>query len=345
LTIKESNLHDQKKLGLSVPFAKSHGNIFDPKSDCTLALTRDISLRRVTGTYTENDRKLWVLLVHLAWNNLGTKTIHKTNLRDIANLWRDIGGGRSGIQWLISSAESLRQCGINWEQGTKRGTATLLAGVEVDESTGEVLYDFGRLLTEKILDNKIFTRLQVHFMLGLSGKYTVALYTLLEGMANLERPTITLSLEELRDRLNVPEKTLSDWKDFKKRALEPAIEQINNTENAPIMAQYKTESKGRKIVAVTFTVMKSEKRLEKEIKLPLQPAEGKGIEKPTFKSTDYEKFGDVIRGTGKDIYALEDEWWEWSKQQGEPVKNPTAAFKRWLVSNVLTGHKRTLSKS
>jgi predicted transcriptional regulator YdeE len=338
-------MHTEIPSPLPIPYAKSHGDVFDPQSDCTLALTRDISLRRVTGTYTENDRKLWVLLVHLAFNNLATQTTHKTNLRDIANLWRDIGGGRNGIQWLISSAESLRQCGINWTEGTKKGTATLLAGLEVDEATGEVSYDFGRFLTEKILDNKIFTRLRVHFMLGLSGKYAVALYTLLESMANLERPTITLSLEELRERLNVPENTYLAWIDFKKRVLDQPMSEINGAEDAPIMAQYKTESKGRKIVAVTFTVMKSEKRIEKESKIFPKVVQFDDMDKPKFTGTDYEDFHRIIQGTGEDIYSLVDKWWEWSKQKGEPIKNPPAAFRKWLGSFVLKGHTRNLSKS
>jgi hypothetical protein len=334
-----------KALTFPIPYAQPHGDIFDLKSDCTLPLNQDITLYRVDGIYNEIDRKLWLILVHLAWDNLTTKTTHRTNLCDIAKLMREVGRGENGTKWLLESARHLRKSGIDWIEGTKRGTATLLAGLEIDEETGEIDYDFGRLLTEKLLDNKKFSRLRIHFLLALSGKYAVSLYMLLEGVVNLNRPTITISLKELRERLNVPEGKLSDWKDFKKRALEPAIEQINSAEDSPITAQYRTESKGRKIVSVTFTVMKSEKRLEKEIKHPLQLAEENGIEKPSFKSTDYEKFGDVIRGTGKDIYALEDEWWEWSKQQGEPIKNPTVAFKKWLVSNVLAGHTRTLSKS
>jgi Initiator Replication protein len=325
-----------------VPVAKPSGNIFDTTSDCTLPLTQEITLQRVAGVYNEVDRKLWVVLIHLAFNNLGKKSVHETNLREIAALFREMGGGTDGIKWLMDSAKRLRKSGVDWEDNDSVGTSTLLASMEIKKATGNISYDFGHALTQKLLDNKQFTHLRVHFMLGLSGKYAVSLYMILEGLANLRQPSITIPLEELRDRLNVPEGKLTDWRDFNKFALVPALEQINGAENSGIMADYRTETKGRKIIAVTFTVVKSDERNAKDTslsrKVGIRQANRSAAEIQPFSSTDYETFQKISNGL--DVYGEEKLWRDWCAKTGKPTKNPVGAFIVWLQQAVTKRGRR-----
>ena len=66
-------------------------------------------------------------------------------------------------------------------------------------------------MIERLLDNKQFSRLRLHFMIGLSGKYSVSLYMLLEAAANRQRPVIELNIDALRDALSVPVDKLGEW--------------------------------------------------------------------------------------------------------------------------------------
>jgi hypothetical protein len=330
---------EQPTLNFPAPAVLPSGDIFDPESDCTLALTRDISLRRVTGNYTENDRKLWVLLVHLAFENLGKTIRHETSLRDISALWHKVGSAENGTKWLMDSAERLRKCGLNWEDSHEIGTCTMLSGVKINKDTGRMYYEFGGFLTEKLLDNKVFTRLRVHFMIGLSGKYSVALYMLLESLANLRQPTLTIPLEELRDRLNVPEGKLTDWRDFNKFALAPAIKQINESaEDGGFVADYRKETQGRKIIAVTFTVVKTAERMDKETslsrKIGKQQATKSASQIPPFSTENYETLK-RLNPTKLDIYQYESSWRNWcvkeTEKTGKPTTSPIGSFIAYLV--------------
>lgn len=326
---------DEKTLSLNFrdPYAKPTGDVFDIDSHCTLPLNREITLRRVVGNYGETDRKFWVVLVRLAFDDLGKKHIHETNLRDIATMFRENSGGDTGIKWLMDSARRLSGYRLDWDDDHETGTATLLSGLKIDKSSGKVYYQFGDFLTEKILDNKNFYRLQLHFMLGLSGKYTVSLYMILEGLANLQNPTITIPLSELRQRLNVPDSKLEDWRNFNNRALKPAIEQINEeSEKIGFVAGYESISKGRKIEAVKFTVVKTSNReaTEKRIsrKTGTEQANLSVDNTPAFSAKNYESF--KLISSRLDIYAEEIEWRNWCAKNGKIPKRPVAAFIGWL---------------
>ena len=63
-------------------------------------------------------------------------------------------------------------------------------------------------------------------MIGLSGKYAVTLYMLLESVANMNTPVLDAALPQLRQWLKVPVGKLNRWVDIKRRAIEPALKQM-----------------------------------------------------------------------------------------------------------------------
>lgn len=99
-------------------------------------------------------------------------------------------------------------------------------------------------------------------MIGLSGKYSVSLYIILEAAANLRHPVVELSIDELRNRLSVPVGKLKLWGDLYRFATAPAVKQINdNPAAAGFTVGCETIRRGRAFVAVRFTITKSETRL------------------------------------------------------------------------------------
>ena len=248
-----------------MPAAQPRGEVFDTSKPYTLPLNNEIALTRCVGRYTNIDRKLWATLAALAWDNLATKSIHEANLRDIARLFRELKGGDNGTAWLMASAERLRQSGLNWEDDEERGTVSLLSGLKIKKQTGEIFYQFPDFLIDRLLDNKQFSRLRLHFMIGLSGKYSVSLYMLLEAAANRQRPVIELKIAELRDALSVPVDKLGEWFDLKRKAIDPALKEINdNSTAAGFSVECEPVTRGRKVESVRFTVTKTETRREIE---------------------------------------------------------------------------------
>jgi plasmid replication initiation protein len=102
-------------------------------------------------------------------------------------------------------------------------------------------------------------------MIGISGKYAVTLYMLLESVANRQTPVLDVKLDQLRKWLKVPEGKLNRWIDIKRRAIEPALKQINDNPEAAgftvVMEEFK---ESRAVDRVRFTLTKTDRRLADE---------------------------------------------------------------------------------
>ena len=162
-------------------------------------------------------------------------------------------------------------------------------------------------------------------MIELSGKYAVTLYELLESAANKSVPELTATVEELRHWLKVPAGKLLRWQDFRRKALEPAVQQINdNAAKAGFTVRVKLVKESRAIKWVKFEVIKTTERLALDAKLQAREKQ-LNLFDVHLKTTTYEKAKTFA--TGWDIYALEAEWKAWGSQQKDwPPKNPDAAF-------------------
>ena len=315
-------------INLPTPAAQPTGDVMDTEKPYTLPLNNEIALTRCVGPYTEIDRKLWATLVALAWDDLAKKSIHEADTRDIARLFRELKGGQNGSAWIMASARRLRMSGLEWEDDKEEGTTSLLAGLKIIKASGKIYYQFGDFLIERLLDNKRFSRLRLHFMIGLSGKYSVSLYAILEAAANLRRPIINLSIEELRGRLSVPEGKLGRWFDLYRKAIEPAIAQINdNATAAGFTVKCDAVAHGRKFERVIFTITKAESRIEdeksiKESMTKTVPVSTKEKGKRLFYSVDAAL--KIIRreARGFDAQAVLVEFDQWTAKSDEPITNP-----------------------
>ena len=325
-------------LDLPKPSAAPSGSLMDTRKPYSLPLSNEITLTRCLGPYTEIDRKLWATLIAMAWNDLSTKSIHEADIRAISKLFRELKGARNGSSWVMASAKRLMRSTLDWEDEEEIGATTLLSGLKITKASGKIYYQFSDFMLDKILDNKRFCRLRLHFMIGLSGKYSVSMYMLLETAVNMRQPVIEMSIEELRSALSVPKGKLANWKDFNKYAIQPALKQINeNTAGSGFSVKMETEANGRKYERVRFIMEKSEDRIKQERQLkqpPLPinnntaapspaspPAQGEIVLK-TFAYENAKK-----AAPGYDIYALEADWREWVAKSGKGFpENPEAAF-------------------
>jgi plasmid replication initiation protein len=171
-------------------------------------------------------------------------------------------------------------------------------------------------------------------MIGLSGKYAVTLYMLLESVANKQTPVLDVKLDQLRQWLKVPEGKLVDWYDLKRFAVEPAIKQIKeNPEAAGFTVDMEAIKEGRAVDRVRFTLTKTAGRLadEKTLKQAEKITPQKTVEQVTadnssglqLPSTAFESAKKVAPGL--DVYFLESEWRCWMANKPRP-KNPAGSF-------------------
>lgn len=284
----------------------------------------------VEGPYTEQDRKLWTFLLHTVWDELDEKAIHARSVKDINRVFRELGGDHNS-QWIWESAERLTRTIVQWRytEGDTRykGIAALFSAVLSEEARfdGILRFQFPGLLIPILKDPRRFARLRTHFMIGLSGKYAVTLYELLESVANKEVPVLEASVEQLRQWLKVPPGKLTRGPDFRRRALQPAIKQLNDNPNgAGFTVDVQLRKAGHAIKWVRFAVTKTPERQAMEAKFQAQEQSRCQGALPLRPAT-YEKAKQVARGW--DVYALAAEWQAWFQRKGEwPPAKPDAAF-------------------
>lgn len=103
-------------------------------------------------------------------------------------------------------------------------------------------------------NNVFFTQFNLNVVLPMKSQYSSRLYEVLKSYQK-NNDEWYFETEELKYLLNC--QNYKNWKDFRVRALEPAIEEINTF--GDIKVGYSTELKGRKVVRVIFFMAKKNK--------------------------------------------------------------------------------------
>jgi plasmid replication initiation protein len=296
---------------------------------------------QVTGPFTAFDRKLWLLLLHIEWDNLKTHSgsgqwheVEESTLRQLVIKY--IGARDNERFW--DSIKRLTKTHVEYhfieDDERWEGATTLFMGQykAKQKRTGIVRFMFPPPLIPIILEPGRFARLRVEFMLKLNSKYAVTLYQVLESVANLRVPVLEAAVDEIRGWLKVPEGTLSTWKDLNVRALGPALKEINS--NPDLSGIYVTHElirsgKGGKVQRVKFTVQKTSQRVgfEKQITVSKKAKEASRVSSliPAFNGTEiYTKAKKLAPKL--DVSFLEREWRDWVIQNDIYVKNPEAHF-------------------
>jgi replication initiator protein len=321
------------------------GNPWLPSRDdpATVPVPLPVIIVKIEGPYTERDRKLWTFLLHAVWDELGEKPIHELPVAKVNQIFRELGGDHN-TRWIWESAIRLTRTIVEWErtEGDERyeGVASLFQA-EVSKqsrSTGMLRFAFPALLIPILKDPKRFARLRVHFLIGLSGKYAVTLYELLESVANKLEPVLDVPIDALRLWLKVPEGKLTRYQDFRRFVLEPSIEQINAKRlGAGFTVDMQPMKKGRAVHRVRFHIKKvDERRVIEEAMQGNKPPQAVGKKAITsnhlsetlpnqvrLMPSDFERAKAVAPGW--DVYFLEQEWLEWIAKKGNPDK-PGPAF-------------------
>jgi plasmid replication initiation protein len=111
-----------------------------------------------------------------------------------------------------------------------------------------------------ILDPKVFGKINLVVIKSLRSKYSIALYELAEDYINVQIPK--MSMEDFRELMGVKEGQYSSIKDFRKRVIDVAIEEINRSDNISFSLSYEMIKTGRKITHIKFTTHKKEEVLQ-----------------------------------------------------------------------------------
>lgn len=156
----------------------------------------------------------------------------------------------------------------------------------------------------------LITRLEEHFtsyqlkqVAQLSSRYAIRLYELLISWRKIGK-TPVFEIAVFREQLGIDEKLYTRIEAFKRRVLEPTIEQLNKYTD--IVVKYEQHKKGRSIIGFSFS-FKEKKTKEpittsKSIIKKLTPKQISFFAKKLAHLPEFSKFGK--RGEGYDEFAF-----------------------------------------
>lgn len=122
----------------------------------------------------------------------------------------------------------------------------------IDDETQTVKISFSKYLTPYLYNLQTFyTQFCLENALAMESKYGIRLYEYLRSIKNKGYKQV-IPLEEVRERCGITNK-YENYKDLRKRVLEPALEDINTYSDLEV--SYKEIKSGRKVVELEFTIL------------------------------------------------------------------------------------------
>ena len=133
----------------------------------------------------------------------------------------------------------------------------LITDVEWNKSTNIVRCTFHRDIMPYLIDlKKLFLQYEVLNLIDFHSKYGIILYeNLLSYTRQYNKKEIKLSVAELR-RLTGTEKKYQLFKDFEKKVLKVAVDEINNHKYVEFLVTYEKIKIGRTIDSIIFRLRK-----------------------------------------------------------------------------------------
>lgn len=222
-----------------------------PDPDAIVAAGELVELRFVSGNALSlRAAKLFCLLIQEAGIAVADQVQHRVPYAALNETFhRSRDELAEAIAELHSTVVSVQLVSRQGRPYTKSGP--ILSDVEREPDSlddAEIRFEFSPTLRRVIADSTHWASISRRAVLSFESRYSLRLYLWLSLRANLRKTAEDVSLDDLRDLLGVPHKALPRWQDVKRRALDPAIAEINFL--AGFRAEYLPLKQGRRVVGV-----------------------------------------------------------------------------------------------
>jgi hypothetical protein len=126
----------------------------------------------------------------------------------------------------------------------------LRASFEPDDARGEafVRFQFTEEVRVILSNSNTYASLEAQAVLAMSSRYSLALYEIGAQIFNQRDPTVDYSVEEFRKLIGVPDGTLKEFTDLRRKALDIAKAEIDQL--APFTFNWKEYRHGRRVTSI-----------------------------------------------------------------------------------------------
>jgi len=323
-------------------------------------ITRNSAGSRVArSSMQERELKVLFFLLHTVYDELEPGKTHEIDMYKVHDALRtQYGIADKSIKWVWDSVQTLSRFTVEWidTRGDERWECigSLINHAETNQTardSGILRFRFYNELVPVLKEQSRFSRMRLHFLMSLSGKYSIILYGILEGFANQKHSnTLTVNLEDLRKWLKIDPEQYKKYNDLKRFAVDPAIKQINkDPEKSGLTVSYSPKKRGKKVIALEFTVEKDHTRtvIDADFKKQSKLTDKHKSQEipPSVNPFNLDKLSNMLKNglPGHDKYALiqqyEPEFRKWLHGSGksDTVKSFEAVFVKFLKNKEQVG--------
>jgi hypothetical protein len=237
--------------------------------------TGAVELSEPRGLLSLADRRLWTHLLAHAYKELGSREMHVIAFSQIRAFAAEARQGVGDVdnRRLKESVVRLQQITVQFnyldsDKGTVWESSQLLGGCRVVERSGTLEYSFPPMLVPHLCEPALYSYISLRVMYQFESKYALILYEILKRYSDRDAaaPYWAVKTSELRDLLGCRDK-LADWKDFRRRALDPAVEEIGRLSEFTVELDEIRQGGGRgggRVVGCTFQVRRKDRTQAEE---------------------------------------------------------------------------------
>lgn len=155
---------------------------------------------------------------------------------------------------------------VDTHQSIKQFHLLSMTALHKDED-GKIGFRFDEYFRELMNQSDIYAVLDYQTSLALNSRYSHRLHDMIALRANLEKTKERFTVENMRAHLGVQTGKLKLWSQFKAKALEPAIAELNQSSRFDV--EYRVTKKERRAITeieITWKIKDSFKEAKKEQK-------------------------------------------------------------------------------
>lgn len=232
--------------------------------------TGSVEIAEPAGRLTLGDRQLFNHLLAVAAPSITDQEWHRVEmvaLRRYAAEARNQAGENDNRR-LKESVKRLQTTTVEYnyldsERGPIWESSPLLGTCRVQERTGLLEFSFPAGLRERLAEPALYSLISLRVTYQFDSKYGLVLYEILKRYADraAESPWWAVQTSELRDLLGCRDR-LADYKDFRKRALDPALDEINRLAEFSVDLTETRQGRGRgggQVVGLTFRIRRKDR--------------------------------------------------------------------------------------
>jgi hypothetical protein len=223
---------------------------------------------QTTGEASLLERKTWNVLLLNAFDDLKKQDSFEITVRDLSRWLRFNSNDHEKLKGAI---RSLVTTAVEWNILEKDKTVgweitTLLAGAKIID--GVCIYSYNPLIKDRLSDPNIYAKLNAFEQTLLKSKYGEILWEYCKDYIGISE-TPWISMVTLRKIFGIKKGEYSDFRDFNKRIIKSAVQELNKVSSVYIDLKEGVLKKreGRKIVSLKFKIQPNTKNLPRIKKL------------------------------------------------------------------------------